>query len=45
MHEFQVADPSIFLSWTPEYYNWLREGLNRRRKEENAAMKKANRRR
>jgi len=41
MYEFHIADPNIFLSWTPEFMTWLAEGLARRKKEEERAIKKA----
>jgi len=37
-------DPLSFLSWTPELLVWLEAGLERRKKEETKAMKKAKRR-
>jgi len=45
MYEFHIADPHIVLSWTPEFMNWLAEGLKRRKKEEARAIKKAKARR
>jgi len=44
MHEFNIADPKVIASWTPEFLYFLSEGLERYNKEISRARKKASRR-